>query len=102
MRRATGLISSGPATDVPPYFCTTVATRGRLPASRVQAEACVRVRVECPEGGGELADAEQAAGDPAACELGRALGVLEPERSQAGACERPEVRPQRVHVLVDP
>jgi hypothetical protein len=26
MRRATRLISSGPATDVPPYFWTTIAT----------------------------------------------------------------------------
>ena len=35
-------------------------------------------------------------------ELGRALGVLEPQRPQAGPRERPEVRPHRVDVLVDP
>ena len=32
-RRATRLISSGPATEVPPYFCTITVTRGKLPGA---------------------------------------------------------------------
>jgi hypothetical protein len=32
-RRATRLISSGPATDVPPYFWTTKLTGARVPVT---------------------------------------------------------------------
>src|SRR5438477_5600030 len=102
-RRATRLISSGPATDVPPYFWTTLATAQRLPSllPREQAEAGVRVGVQRPERRRQLAEAQEPAGDSAPRELHRAFRVLEPDGNEPRARERPDVRPERVHVLVD-
>src|SRR5579885_775608 len=100
-RRATRLISSGPATDVPPYFWTSTAIGRRLPAAGVEAEPGVRVRVQRPQGRRQVAEPEQPAGDPPARELGRALRVLEADRPEPGAGEGREVGPQRVDVLVD-
>src|SRR5689334_9181683 len=102
MRPATRLISSGPATEVPPYFCTITLIgaqsyrrsggRGLAPP-REQAQPSVRVRVQRPQRCREVADPQQLAGDPAARQLVRALRVLEPARDEPGARERPQVRP---------
>src|SRR5438552_1708294 len=44
---------------------------------------------------------EQPPGDPAPGELAVALGLLDARHREPGAPERPEVRGERVHVLVD-